>query len=321
MKNILWKIVITSLIAIFGGSACQQATLPTPSATWTVGPDLTPYVFATPTPTPTLSPLPLQTQAPALPTPTPLTHIIREGDTLLAIAARYNTTVDRIVVANPDVNSNLLIVGEEIIIPSGEGESAAHLPTATPFPLELQPPHCLPSRDGGVWCFVKVTNSLNLPFENVSAAVSLYIPDEETTVSEVAISLLNILYPQQTIPLVVYFPAPVSEDFQARGTLLTSLPASRQEALAVFDLQNVDYSSSRQQATLTGTIYLREESDSPQQVWIVGVAYDIEENVIGVRKWMTSDKLSPGQSIPFTLTVFSLGSPIAEVNIFGEAHD
>ena len=44
-------------------------------------------------------------------------HTIQSGDTLLAIAERYDTTVDAIRAANPGLSENALQVGAEIAIP------------------------------------------------------------------------------------------------------------------------------------------------------------------------------------------------------------
>ena len=321
MKNILWKIILIGVFAILGCSACQQATPPPPSPTRTVGGALTPYVFATPSPTPSPIHLPTTTQQPVLPTSTPFTYTIQEGDTLSGIAARYNITVDNIVMANPGLKSNFLVIGEEIIIPAGEENTVTNLPITTPIPVSLLSPHCLPSRDGGMWCFVEASNPLNTALENISAVVNIYTAAGEIAISSVAIPPLNVLHPQEAMPLTAYFPPPLPEDFQASAVLFTALPASEQMASTIIIVQDISYSPGRQQATLTGTIQLAEENSSIQQIWVAGIAYDAEENIVGIRKWVTGVDLSPGQSIPFTLTVFSLGPPIADVKALSEARE
>lgn len=47
------------------------------------------------------------------------TYLIKSGDTLYSIANRFNTTVSRILFANPNIDSNNLQVGTRIIIPFG----------------------------------------------------------------------------------------------------------------------------------------------------------------------------------------------------------
>jgi len=44
---------------------------------------------------------------------------VRQGDTLFSIARQYNTTVNRILVANPEISPNNLSIGEVLIVPFG----------------------------------------------------------------------------------------------------------------------------------------------------------------------------------------------------------
>ena len=44
-------------------------------------------------------------------------HEVQRGDTLYRIALAYDMTVDEIVTVNPDINPNLILAGDEIIIP------------------------------------------------------------------------------------------------------------------------------------------------------------------------------------------------------------
>ena len=46
-------------------------------------------------------------------------YAIRQGDTLFSIANRFNTTVNRIRFANPDIDPNRLSIGSRIIVPFG----------------------------------------------------------------------------------------------------------------------------------------------------------------------------------------------------------
>jgi len=71
-------------------------------------------VIATPipAPTPTHTPIPRPT-----PTPTVTVYVVQPGDTLSAIATRFNVTLDDLVAANRIVNPDALQVGQEITIP------------------------------------------------------------------------------------------------------------------------------------------------------------------------------------------------------------
>ena len=47
------------------------------------------------------------------------TYVIKSGDTLYLLTNRYNTTINRIIAANPNINPNNLSIGQRIIIPFG----------------------------------------------------------------------------------------------------------------------------------------------------------------------------------------------------------
>ena len=83
--------------------------------------DLAALVRANPPLTPAGTKLNIPGQAgapPAPPASTPLSYTVRPGDTLYAIALRYNTTVDAIVALNNLPNPNLIQVGQVLRIPS-----------------------------------------------------------------------------------------------------------------------------------------------------------------------------------------------------------
>lgn len=45
-------------------------------------------------------------------------YTIRPGDTLYAIAKRFNTTIEAIMRANPGINPYNLLIGQVILIPT-----------------------------------------------------------------------------------------------------------------------------------------------------------------------------------------------------------
>mgnify|MGYP006292919831 FL=1 len=51
--------------------------------------------------------------------PSYIVYVVQQGDTFWKIAKRYNTTVDAILEANPDVDPNNLQIGQKICIPEG----------------------------------------------------------------------------------------------------------------------------------------------------------------------------------------------------------
>ena len=91
---------------------------------------LTPTLTLPPTNTPTLS-IPTATASP-LPSPTPLSYIVREGDTCLAIAFTFNTSVQSIVIENGlSADCTNLSVGQSLLVPQ---------PTPTQTPIATNTP-------------------------------------------------------------------------------------------------------------------------------------------------------------------------------------
>jgi LysM repeat protein len=124
-------LLVTALatLAVSGfGADAPSSAVATASAKAPTTPPSTRAASATPgvaTAAPTSAPA-SQTAAPtAAPTPAPTTagptfqtHRVRSGDTLSAIAARYDTTVAAIVNLNDLNNANNLRVGQELLIPN-----------------------------------------------------------------------------------------------------------------------------------------------------------------------------------------------------------
>ena len=118
-----------------GGGDDDESTETTATPTVTVAPAVsvvTPVVPPVAPPTPTAAPPPVPTTAAPAPAPTTaaptsssLTYTIQSGDTLAAIADRFNVSVDDIVSANSIENPDVISVGQQLTIPTGSGGAAA----------------------------------------------------------------------------------------------------------------------------------------------------------------------------------------------------
>ena len=65
------------------------------------------------------------------PGPTPQIYIVKRGDTMSKIAAKFQVTVEDIMAANPDIKDpNVIALGQQIIIPVATPGEAT--PSATP---------------------------------------------------------------------------------------------------------------------------------------------------------------------------------------------
>ena len=246
---------------------------------------------------------------------------IQSGDTLLAIAQRYNITLDELLTANPTIDPNFLIVGNEVIIPTGEGSLAA-FPLPTPISVALAEPNCHPTADGKLWCLVLVENTFSQTLENISAQITLFDSAGEQIAQKRANAPLNVVSVGEAIPLVVLFPAPIPENFSSHAELITALPLdSKSDRYLEISIQIDKTELASNFGEVEGAVKVIDQEDSQpaNQIWLLAVALDSEGKPIGIRKWESNRQVPPGESIGFHIPVFSLASPIAEIQVLGEA--
>lgn len=81
---------------------------------------------------------------PPAPPPTSGTYVVQRGDTLGKLAARWGTSLSKILAVNPQItNANLIYVGQIVNIPAG---GTVPVPTKTPPPVPTKTP--VPSLEG-----------------------------------------------------------------------------------------------------------------------------------------------------------------------------
>jgi len=298
-----------------------------PTATSTEPGRLTPYRSPSPshtlrpTPTPSGPPPPLPTATPTI-TPTPFQHILVKDDTLFGLALKYGVSLEAIKTANPELQPNFLIVGTSVIIPILATSAPTSVPTATPVPVRLAAPRCYPTADGGLWCFVLATNEQLFGLENLSAWIALGGSQGQTLAGQEAIAPLNRLPPGAALPLMAFFPPPISADAvpDARQTNSLVIPAGDTRYLtATVQVESVDILADGLQAAVQGNVLLPAGTRPASVVWVAAIAYDAAGQVVGVRKWEASESLQPGGSLPFTVTVYSLGPAITRAEAVVEA--
>ncbi len=301
------------LLALFLTACAPPADLTSAPVT------LVPYSTSTPAPT-----LPwtsgLVTASAALPSPTPFVYTVGQGDTLGSIALKFNVKIEDLQAANPDVSPNSMSVGQVLKIPS-DPENPSGEPTPQPAPFRVEQTACHPSADGGMWCFVLARNDSSTALENVSAQVTLTDASGNQLASQPALLPLNILPANSSLPLAVFFAPPIPADAHPQVQILTAiqlqpgdaryLPASTQNVLV-----QVDWNG--RSAQVSGGIFIPAESKAAASVWVAATAYDELGVVVGVRRWEVG-AIPPGTSLPFAMTVSSLGGEIARVEVVVEA--
>jgi hypothetical protein len=199
--------------------------------------------------------------------------------------------------------------------PSGE-------PTPTPAPFTVQQIECYPTSDKGMWCFVLAHNDLQDFMENISAQVTLVDLKNKTVASQTALLPLNILPPNTSLPLNVFFPPEVPFDVKPQVQILTAirlLPNDQRYISATVDNTLIQVNADGLSARVTGIVLSQSQDQAASQVWVAGTAYDESGRVVGVRRWEWSHGLAAGGSVPFEFMISSLGGKIARVEFAVEA--
>ena len=280
---------------------------------------LEPYLTVTPSLTST--PNVIVIAETPLPTSTPFVYIIQAGDTFSALAERYKIPQDDLRAANPDVSPNSMSVGTTLLIPDSSTSLAA-ASTLTPVPAPVTQAVCHPTADNGLWCFALIQNNTPHILENVFAQITLLDENNNAIASQTAFMPLDIIPPNSSLPVYVFFPnRPAALRINPQVQLLSAiklnsnntryLPAALNNTIAQIDWNGLT-------AQLSGQIYLPTESTAATQVWVAAVAYDKDGRVVGVKRW-EGGAVQPGGSLSFSFLVSSLASAIDAVEFIVEA--
>lgn len=305
------------LAPFFSITACvPQPTQPVATAA-----DLIPFATSTRRPSLTLTPEGLVAAETPLPSPTPFTYTVQTGDTMSSIALKFGVSMDDLQAANPEIPPDAMSVGQVLRIPSNPDNPSGE-PTPTSAPFTVRQIECYPTADNGMWCFVLAHNDFSDFMENISMQVTLVDANEATLASETALLPLNILPPNTSLPLAVFFPPDIPADAKPQVQVLTAirllpdderyLPATISNTLVQIDAEGLS-------ARVTGRVLLPAQSKAAKQVWVAGTAYDEAGRVVGVRRWESSAGLSPGGVLPFEFMISSIGGEIARVEFAVEA--
>ncbi len=305
-------------------SACilfLTACTPQPTDSAPPAVDLIPFVTSTESPLQTSGPVGLVTAETPLPSPTPFTYTVQTGDTISGIALKFGVSIDDLQAANPEVSPSAMSVGIVLKIPSNpDNPSGEPTPTAAPFAIEQI--ECYPTANKGMWCFVLVHNDLSDFMENVSAQVTLVDSNNATLASLTALSPLNILPPNTSLPLSVFFPPDIPADAKPQVQVLTAirlLPNDERYLPATLNNTLVQVNADGHSAQVNGLVLSQSQATDASQVWVAATAYDVAGSVIGVRRWESNVALSAGGSLPFEFLLSSIGGKIARVEFAVEA--
>ena len=315
-KSHLCLSVVLVLSLLAACSSVEKQHTPLPTAT------LRSFSSNTPTSKPVSSLTPIGTSIPAGPTPTPFVHIIQQGETLLEIAFRYGVQFDNIVLINPEIDPNLLRIGEEIRIPGPEGEPIdILLPTPTPIPVQLKTLGCYESPSLAYVCMVSITNTEEFMVAGVSAQITLHDRDGLILDNQIVYAPISQIPTGQEIPLIAIFDRRPSGYSSFHVDLLSAVQvADLMDELPLIDvLETITiYKAEKRLAEVSGRLSIMSHEGDEFLVRVVGVALDTKGEPIGMNVWEGRVKSSINEEIEYRISIFSLGPEIADISIHPE---
>jgi LysM repeat protein len=246
---------------------------------------------------------------------------VQRGDTISSIALKFGVSMDDLQAANPEISPNAMSVGQLLKIPSNP-ENPSGEPTPTPAAFTIQQVECYPTIDKGMWCFVLVRNDFSDFLENVSAQVTLFNENNATIATQIALLPLNILPPNTSLPLSVFFPPEIPFDVKPQVQVLTAirlLPNDERYLPATINNTLVQVNADGRSARVSGMVLLPGDAKAANQVWVAGTAYNEVGRVVGVRRWESSAGLLAGGTLPFEFMISSIEGEIARVEFAVEA--
>ncbi len=158
--------------------------------------------------------------------------------------------------------------------------------------------------------------------ENVSAQVTLVDSNNLTLVSQTALLPLNILPPNTSLPLTVFFPPDIPYNAKPQVQILTAirlLPNDPRYMPATIHNTLVQVNADGLSARVSGLVLSQSQDQVATQVWVAGTAYDDAGRVVGVRRWEWNHGLAAGGNLPFEFILSSIGGKIARVDFAVEA--
>lgn len=269
----------------------------------------------------TPSPLPPPTETP---TPTPIVYAIQEGDTILGIAIDKFTTTDEILTRNPNLQPNLLSIGQEIILPPPATAVFSGDPT-TPVPLNvtIRSIQSYITPVGSVWLIGEIHNDSSFFVEDVQLELSL-IGQNGTDLGKTAVwTAFSLLAPQEQAPFAVLITEPPAtiEQTQAaviNGRAFAQLDPENDSRILDLSVSESDFQSDENNVTITGLL----QNNSPntaEQTQLTATLYDQAGNVSGYGQLTVSDPIPSNGRVPFTLNLAPPGAPPASVSFHIQA--
>ncbi|MBV7329339.1 LysM domain-containing protein [Chloroflexi bacterium TSY] len=230
-------------------------------------------------------------------------HTIQSGDSLLAIADRYDLSVAALQEANGILDPRALQIGQQLIIPRIEELNENEVATATPTPLPVSVENVYFSETtiGGLWVLGEVLNDSGVPLEQVRVGVTLLDESESELAQASGLVALDFVDVNERAPFAILFGAAPGRFDQYRTYPISAVGAYIGSYYRDLEIRGLK-SEGERYASYTVSVQ------------VVLTAYDNLGRVIAMRQVVPDHNVVPrGGETTFIDVLVPIGGPVERI--------
>jgi len=255
-----------------------------------------------------------------VPTAAPTIHVVALGETISSIALLYGVPMDAITKANPGVKPTVLIVGDELVIPTSNGRQSVVVDPVILENIQISDPDCVRTRDGGLWCAVLVENHGQEDLENVVVTFSFRDSDGNVIEEKSAPTLMRFTAAGTAIPTVVFLEHIPLMYVDTHAILFSALAVETSTSTYLtVEVEEETRTLNGMEGVISGRMRVKAEQDRDRaDIWIGAAAFDVDGAIIGVRRLESS--VTTNEMFNFNITIYSSVGSIDRVVLYTEAY-
>lgn len=246
-------------------------------------------------------------------------HIVEKGETALQIAIDHDLTMEQLQQLNPGKDLEMMRVGDSLTVPGeGYGSFEDFLADLYSDTISADKLRCTLLTDGSAACFAELTNHTEKTLTSIRYEVTATDPIGMRDSVEASFPLAA-MEPGETVPVVVLIPGPFSAAPEAKFAVRQVSQMDLGAASFRIDESQYQYKVSYLPGNIAASVtldFLPEYAalSHEKHLNILIGAWDSDGNPVGVRSFY-------GEFIdPMTVTVYSVGGSIENVQIYAEAY-
>jgi LysM repeat protein len=242
--------------------------------------------------------------------PTPIIYTVVEGDTISGIASKLDITVNDILAINPALTPEILLIGQDIVLPAVVIELASTEVVSEPDTLNLEISGLANYRTpfDDLWVLGVVQNNSDHVIGNVRVAIEIHDASDAFESSVEVLVSPGYVLPGEAGPFGFLFDEPPDGELTISAAIQSASevvdPSILSKDLIIEDAQ-VTIENNR--VTYRGSIR-NSGQDLAENIRLVTIFYDEDSFVSGYHTLAIDGQLSSGETVTFQFETIAVGS-------------